>query len=80
MTLKNEVNNAGKRHIKCFFCNKTHSFPDDNEEFPVADFVLGLLNMNYGSEHDAAKKSFAEVANLNQTLSKMDKKSFVVDY
>ena len=73
-------NNFDRKMLKCFFCQKTHSFPDDSDEFPVDENIPILLNIKYSREHSAAKKCFNEVTQLIDKLAKIDKEGFVIDY
>ena len=82
MRLKNDTvsNSKSTKVIMCNFCQKIHNCPDDGAEFPVDEYVPQLLSMSYSCEHDAAKKSFTAVSQLLERLTKLDQKSYVLDY
>ena len=80
MMITNDDNHSERKMIQCFFCQKTHSFPDDNDEFPVDENIPKLLNIKYSREHSAAKKCFNEVMPLIEKLTKIDQEGFVIDY
>ena len=70
-----------RKMIKCHFCQKIHHFPDDGDEFPRDENIHELLNIRYSFEHDAAKKSFNEAAQLLEKLMKRDdNEDYVIDY
>ena len=79
MMVKNDENNS-ERKIKCNFCKKIHSFPDDSDEFPVDENIPMLLNIKYSREHSAAKKCFSKVTQLIDKLTNIDQEGFVIDY
>ena len=80
MMLKNEDVNCDVRMIKCHLCEEIHNLPDNCKEFPVDEYIPQLLNIRYCFEHDSAKKSFNEVTQLLEKLTKLDKEGFVIDY
>ena len=80
MMLKSDDMNSNPRMIKCHFCEKIHAFPDDGGEFPVDSNIPMLLSMTYGSEHEAAKRSFNDVKRYIQKLINLDHEDIVIDY
>ena len=74
------ISNFDTKMIKCHFCQKIHSFPDDELEFPVDENILLFLNMKYCNEHDAAKKSFNEMTQLLDKLLKLGNEDYVIDF
>ena len=71
--------NSSTRKLKCHFCHKIHTCPD-NEEFPVDENIPLLLSIKHSSEHDAAKKSFEDVTQLLDKLLKLDKEACVIQF
>ena len=70
-----------KKMIKCHFCQRTHTFPDnDRQQFPVDEYMPQLLNIRHSFEHDAAKKSFTELTLLIEQLATLDEERYVIDY
>ena len=80
MVKSDGINSGNCRMIKCQFCEKIHSFPDDGGEFLVDRNIPLLLTMKYCTEHDAAKKSFSSVTQLLEKLITLDKEAYVIDY
>ena len=80
MLKSNNIKSGDRKMIKCHFCEKIHTFPDDADEFPVDRIIPMLLNIKHGTEHDAAKKSFNDVTNLLEQLAKFDKEDYVTGY
>ena len=68
----------GRKMIKCHFCEKIHSFPDDSDEFPVDTIIPMLLNISHCSEHDAAKKSFNDLTQFLDKLAKFNKEKYAI--
>ena len=86
MMLKRRIDDDGdddsskRKMIKCHFCEEIHSFPKNGKGFPVDENIPLLLNSMYSREHSAAKKSFSEVTQLIDKLTKIDQQSLVIDY
>ena len=81
MLVKNDdLTSSSRKMIKCHFCEKIHNFPDDGGEFLADDHIPHLLSISYSTEHQAAKKSFNELTQLLDALTKIDKRSYVIDY
>ena len=80
MVKSDDDNHSERKMIKCNFCQKIHSFPDDIEGFPVDENIPLLLNSMYSREHSAAKKCFSEVTQLIDKLANIDQEDFVIDY
>ena len=67
--------------IKCHFCKEIHAIPESSGKgFPVDENISLLLDMKHCKEHSAAKKSFNELTQLLDKLTKLDKEGFVIDY
>ena len=75
MMVKSDDN---RKMIRCHFCQKIHTFQDDEEEFPVDENISMLLTMKHCNEHEAAKKSFKELTQLLENLIKLDKEDYVI--
>ena len=78
MAKSDEINSDNRKMIRCHFCQKIHSFPDDEEEFPVDTKISLFLTMKHCDEHEAAKKSFNELTHLLDDLIKLDKEDYVI--
>ena len=79
MIVKND-NTDDRKMLKCHFCQRIHTFPEEVDEFPADETVSLLLNIKHCSEHDAAKKVFNEVSQLLGKLTNLDEESYVIDY
>ena len=81
MILKSDGTSSDRRMmIKCHFCQRIHKLPDDGDEFPRDTLIPMLLNIKHCSEHDAAKKSFNDVAQLLRSLTKFNEEDYVKGY
>ena len=79
MVLKND-NTDNRKMLKCHFCQRIHTFPEEVDEFPADETVSLLLNIKHCSDHEAAKTSFNELSQLLNKLIKLDQEDFVIDY
>ena len=66
--------------IRCHFCQEMHTLPENGKGFPVDEFIPLLLGMKHSREHSAAKKSFDELTQLLDTLTKFDGERYMNDY
>ena len=66
--------------IKCPFCAEMHTFPENGRGFPVDAIIPLILGMKHSREHSAAKKSFDELTQLLDTLTKFDGERYMNDY
>ena len=73
-------NNAERKMIKCHFCEEMHSLPEHGNGFPVDTNLALLLMSMYGRGHVEAKNNYKKATQLIDTLTRMDKEAFVVDY
>ena len=74
------LGNNERKMLKCHFCKKIHSLPEDGDEFPVDEYIPLLLSRSHCGKHEAAKKSFNEVTQLLDKLINVDSEAYVIDY
>ena len=80
MVKNDEKKNSDRKIIKCHFCQEIHSFPENAKGFPVDEYIPKLLNLRHSIKHDSAKRSFNDLTQLIDKLSKLDKEAYVIDY
>ena len=71
------------RKIKCHFCHKIHNCSGASEVgggFPLDENIPLLLSMKHSEQHEAATKSFAELAHFLDKLTTLETDQFVIDY
>ena len=84
MLLKNEENSTVRNEsafVKCRFCSKIHSLPDDG--FPDDNHIPYLLSMKHSDRHEKAKLTFNFLSdNITKLLniSKDENTVYLNDY
>ena len=80
MMVKCDDKDNERKMIKCHFCEEIHKLPKSGKGFLVDSNIPLLINMKHCNEHETAKKSFNEVTQLLDKLTKLDKEAYVMDY
>ena len=81
MALKSDGTHTAKpTTIRCTFCADMHTFPENGKGFPADAIIPLILSMKHCKEHSAAKKSFDELTQLLEKVTKFDGERYVIDY